>query len=485
MPKKIGTRKKQKGSGIRKINQLATMKRKLVQRESNLKTLEETPLPKSFGAHMAKVRQEERNAQIKNMRNEIQNLKKQLNTLDPPKGRFVNINTIYKSPSKNIKGLPVKLYIFVNSPAIGGANPLGNSGPQYSRFDRKIMEQILDLRAEAFPEEYGIGSNGLKEKMISIFGEEVIPYVNASHLIWMQPYHCEATPDTPAERNIVYSLIVVPPVEKNARFYTTNMREPNLLSSCSIIHCKVDDIQVIELYGLATYAQYQKQGLGRDLLERTLQSLSKLATPTNTRLLANKYIWLFYDKTKEHLKNLYESVGFVPIHEHSENPIHKKLYISSEFLLENARKAKYEKFKEYIKRRNPFNIVVVEENDLPTYLAKKREEILKELNDRLVLSNKYGVRPNLLYFSTEENHSLNVKEFLKDPDYKAEIEEKYYQAWYKYMTVRTKFLVVVSEKDKQEAMKLTEEEAEETTEFIRKDQQMVLCLADWVARRIE
>jgi hypothetical protein len=64
------------------------------------------------------------------------------------------------------------------------------------------------------------------------------------------------------------------------------------------------------------------------------------------------------------------------------------------------------------------------------------------------------------------------------------MEEKYYQAWYKYMTVRTKFLVVVSEKDKQEAMKLTEEEAEETTEFIRKDQQMVLCLADWVARRI-
>ncbi len=482
--RKVG-RKKQKGGGVKAINQVATAKRKLLQRESNLKRLEETPLPKSIGRHMAKVRQEERNAQIKSIQNEIQNLKIRINTLDPPKGRFVNVNAIYKSPPKNIDGLPVKLYVFINSPAIGGANPFGNAGPQYSRFDRLLMEQLLTLRSEAFPEEYGIGSKALEEKMISIFGEKVSPYANAEPLLWIEPYHCKALPGTPAENNLISSLIVIPPLEKNSHLYARNMRVPQLISSCTVIRCKVDDLDVMEIYGVATFAKYQKQGFGKDLLERTLQRFSKLTTPTNTRLLENKYVWLFYEKGKEHLKRLYESVGFVPIDERSENPVHKKLYISAEFLLDNARTAKYEKYKEHIRDRNPHNIVIVEESELPDYLAKERISVIKQLHERLQSSKKYFLRPYLFYFSPEEIDNTNVSKFFEDTDYRAEVEEKYYQAWYKYMTERTKFLVVISEEEKRTAMTLTDEEAEEATEFIGKEQQMVLCLADWVRSKVE
>ncbi len=480
--RKLIRTKIQKGGGI---NPLVTLRRKLVQRESNLKILEETPLPKSFGRHMAKVRQEEREAQVKSIQNEIQNLKVRINTLDPPKGRFVNINTLYKSPKKEVNALPVKYYIFVNSPSIGGANPFGNSGPQYSSFDRKIMEQILILRGEAFPEDYGYESEGLKEKMISLFGEEVSPLANAANLIWIEPYHCKADPDSLAERNVVHSLITVPPVEKNARFYATNMRVPLLISSCSIIKCKVDNLDVMELYGLATFAAYQKQGFGKDLLLRVLQGLSTLTKPTDVRLLENKYVWLFYKKEKEHLKRLYEGVGFVPINERSENPVHKQLYISTEFLLENARNAKYERYKENIKEKNQYNIIVVEEDKLPEYLAEEKIRIKKLLKERLESSRNFRLRPYLFFFSSEEIDELDVNKFFEDPVYMAEVEENYYQAWYKYMTKRTKFLVVVTEEEKRKVMTLTDKEIEEATEFIREEQQMVLCLADWVRSKLE
>jgi GNAT superfamily N-acetyltransferase len=171
------------------------------------------------------------------------------------------------------------------------------------------MSQILTLRSEAFPEEYGFNSDGLIERMIQSFGSPVSPYANADRLIWITPYHCEAKHDTPSEENIICSLIVVPPVERNDRLmYVEDRRNPELLSSCTLIQCKVDDIEVTELYGLATFAEYQKQGLGKDLLLRLFQKLSTLQKDslTNTRLLQNKYVWLFYKKNKEHLKTLYE-----------------------------------------------------------------------------------------------------------------------------------------------------------------------------------
>ncbi len=489
--KKQGTRKKQTGGGV---SQLITLKRKLQQRELNLKTLEESPLPKSFGPHMAKARQNEKNAKIKHITNEIANLQQRINILDPPKGRFVNINSIYVSPTITIDSLPVKFHMFINSPAIGGATPFGNSGPQYSKFEKKLLPQILALRSEAFPEEFGFGSQGLKDLMIKLFKQEVSPFPNAQYLIWLTPYHCEVKPDTPSEQNLIFSLVVVPPVDRNERLaYMGDIREPILLSSCSLIKCAVDDLEVFELYGLATFAKYQKMGLGKDLLLRVLQKLSNKnkGGPTNTRTIQDKYVWLFYKKEKEHLKKLYESVGFVPIDETSENPAHKKLYISPEFLLENARQAKLTAFKERVMWRNPNEIKVINEEDLPSFTETKKRELGKRLFDSLERSRKFsknGVtfpKPTMLYYLPDEEISkIDVKRFFKDSQYQKELEELYFNIWYAH-AIRVQFLVILSKEKRDEIMKLTEEEELKATEFIREEQQMVLSLADWVRGRLQ
>ncbi len=489
MPRKTRNQKrKQKGGGV--VNRVTTLRRKLQQREANRKREENTPLPKSFGPHMAKVRQNEKNARVKVIINEIESLRTLIEELDPPKGRYVNISSIYKSPAKTIDELPVKFYTFINSPAIGGASPFGGySGPQYSQFEKKLMPQILNLRSEAFPEDYGFNSEGLKSRMIKLFGTNVAAHANADKLLWITPYHCEPIPDTPSEENIICSLIVVPPVERNDRLmYLGDRRVPNLLSSCTLIKCKVDDIEVTELYGLATFAEYQKQGLGKDLLLRVLQMLSNLhaGALTNTRLLQNKYIWLFYKKEKSHLKTLYEGAGFVPINGDSESPIHKKLYISPEFLLENARQAKMASFINLKKRRNPYEVNVVNEEDLPEFLEAKKQELNKRLYKRLEYSRDYFFRPSmLLMFPEEEIDKIDIKRYFADDSYKRELEELYFNAWYKHVTSeRVQFLVIVNKAEREKIMELSPEEEAEATEFTREEQQMVLCLADWVARRI-
>ena len=489
MVKTKKNKRKQKGGGI--VKPIHTLKRKLVQRELNLKNLLEKPLPPSYGPRMAKLHKNERNGKVKSIQNEIQHLRDQIEIIEPPKGRFVNMNTIYTSPLKEVNSLPIRFHVFVNSPSIGLSNPYGgNSGPQYSRFDKELSQQLLRLRQEAFPEDYGVGTEGLKDRMKSVFGHDVDVHANAEALLWISPYHCTPAANSEAEKNYICSLLTIPPVNKDYEKYLVqrgkNRRDaqsPSLLSSCTLIHCKVNEKQVTELYGLATFEKYQKRGLGKDLLQRVLQTLCKTTSSglTNTRPLENQYVWLFYKKQKMHLKKLYESVGFRSIDERNE------FFISPEFLLNNARTSKLAKYKEAIKAKNPYNIIVLEEDELPSYLETKRKELDKDIDEkveRLVKSGLYKIYMGA-FFPEEEVQQIEKKRYFTDESHRKEIQQKYYDAWYKYMTERTKFLVVLTKDQKEKAATLTPEEEHEATEFIREEQQMILCLGDWVRSKLE
>ena len=371
-----------------------------------------------------------------------------------------------------VNGEPVIFEMFIVSPEIGNQYVSGSYGPQYSKLEEELMNQILTLRQEAFPEVY-------TKKTID------------SSEIWIAPMHCDAEPGTLSRKNFMYTLFYY--TDSSEEQYKENIEwsktsvglgqwvqqiveMPTLISNCSLSICdlkgKKGKLRIAELVGVATFAEYQKQNFGTKLLVGVLNSISDKNTNVD-------YVWLYYDRTKPYLKDFYEQFGFKEITEKEKDPELKKIYIGKEVLYNRAKKDKKEEFfykteKKYQKNTGSgMNLDFVNEEEFDSWAKQKREQVY----DEYVSKDKRTGKP-----FTNKN-GKNAKDSLTEKsiqDFGGDLE-KYKQAMFDvWITKDVNKPFIITKAINDELNTLTENEKIDALEFERENAQMVLSIADWV-----
>lgn len=367
------------------------------------------------------------------------------------------------------EGQPVMFREFIVSPEIGNQGLFGGPvGRQYSLFDQSLMNQILKLRKEAFPDEY-------KDK-------------DYPSEIWETPLHCKPEPGSLSIENRMYNLYYFTDKAKKeyeedkklikelgilSRMTTKSILIPTLISNCAVILCDLaSGLRIGELVGVATFAKFQKQSFGTKLLQTVFNSLSDVRINVD-------YIWLYFDRTKPYLGKFYSQFGFKEITESDTDQELKEIYIGKDYLYNHALKNKEAKF--YIDaqakyRKNTgsgMKLEFVNEEKYDSWAEQKKEEVYKQFvytdyKTGEVLKNKTGKNiPDNLTKKTVADFGGNVK--------------KYKQAIFDVWITKPVYKPLIMTKQMRDDLKmLTEEEKYKALEFERNNVQMVLSIADWV-----
>jgi hypothetical protein len=371
--------------------------------------------------------------QKRKLQEEISSLRKKLNAFDNPefevqfglqafpKGKFgtVNLGLNPNGTRTEVKdGIrAIEHFTFNISPDKGLVSPFGSSGPQYSVFEKKLLREIYELRAQAFPEEYGYingePSEGLNDLLLGIFPSSykkrngkkistVEAHANTEAILWIPPMHCDPIPNTISNNNLTFCLYfyTAEELEKGKQmvaFYRFTP-DPTLISSCSVNVCKLNSgNNVAEIVGVATFERFQKMQMASKLLTEVLNfySMVNLNNPGaaasvtisgkagnvkyNTNLNGIDYFWLYYDRTKPHLGKFYSSFGFKELTEKETDPELKEVYLGRDFFIKKAIENKWAKFREEAKEEHRKityqELEFVDEGDFVRWNREKREYI--------------------------------------------------------------------------------------------------------------
>lgn len=362
-----------------------------------------------------------------------------------------------------VNGKPVYFTMFIVSPDIGNQFEYGSYGPQYSKLEEELMNQILTLRQEAFPEEYS--------KKID------------SDEIWEAPVHCKL--DESSIKNFMYTLFYYTDsaeeqYKENIEWSKTSgglgqwvqqiVEMPTVISNCSLSICDLNkELRIAELVGVATGANYQKQNFGTKLLVGVLNSISD-------KTLKIDYVWLHYDRTKPHLKNFYGQFGFKEITENETDPELKQIYIGKKYLYKLALNNKKPKFmihkKEEHKKITDEELEFVDESNYDDWVKEKKEQIYIDFNPINYETGEPFKNKN----GNPKKDTLTKKSI---QDFGGDVE-KYKQALFDVwiqIPVNKPFIMTKAIKD--ELNTLTENEKYDALDFERENAQMVLSIADW------
>ena len=355
---------------------------------------------------------------------------------------------------------PVFFTMFIVSPDIG---TIHSYGPQYNDFEIELMDQILTLRQKAFPEEYS---------------KKIDP-----EDIWEAPAHCKL--DESSIKNYMYTLFYyTDDAEREYIEERENSKKnfelalllhhriimPTVISNCSLSICDLNkELRIAELAGVATGANYQKQNFGTKLLVGVLNSISD-------KTLKIDYVWLYYDRTKPHLKDFYGQFGFKEITENETDPELKQIYIGKKYLYKLALNNKKPKFmihkKEEHKKLTDEELEFVDESNYDDWVKEKKEQIYIDFNPINYETGEPFKNKN----GNPKKDTLTKKSI---QDFGGDVE-KYKQALFDVwiqIPVNKPFIMTKAIKD--ELNTLTENEKYDALDFERENAQMVLSIADW------